>query len=131
MHQPLHVGRGADRGGNLIEAKWFDEKTNVHTIWDDKIIDATKLSFSELAEFIHTKNKKQVADLQDSTVLDWVNESIRYREQVYTVPEPTTSGTYKYAHDNLPLVKLRLGQAGVRLAGLLNEIFAEHSESSQ
>ena len=125
VHQPLHVGRGADRGGNKVDAVWSGEKTNIHAIWDDKIIDASKLSFSELADFIHTNDKDQVTRWQNTVVADWLNESISYRERVYAIPEPTTAGTYRYSYENLPLVKQRLGQAGVRLAGLLNEIFAE------
>lgn len=62
---------------------------------------------------------------QKPTVLDWVNESIGYRKRVYTKPDSTVSGSYRYSYENLPLVKLRLGQAGVRLAGLLNEVFAD------
>ena len=124
IHQPLHVGRSKDRGGNAIDAMWFGDKTNLHTVWDSKMIDSTQLGFSELADFIDTATDKQVAMWQSSTVLEWVRESFDHRERAYTVPDPTTRGSYRYSYKHLPLVKLRLSQAGVRLAGLLNEIFA-------
>ncbi len=125
LHQPLHVGRGKDRGGNTIQTKWFGESVKLHAVWDSKLIDSTELSFSELAEFINKPTDKQVKTWQDSEVLDWVQESIDYREQVYTVPGDSTNDSYKYAYKNLPLVKLRLTQAGVRLAGVLNSVFAD------
>ena len=38
LHQPLHVGNGADRGGNSVRLKWFGESSNLHSIWDTKLI---------------------------------------------------------------------------------------------
>ncbi len=125
LHQPLHVGRGADRGGNSIKTKWFGQDTNLHKIWDSEMIDSTQLSFSEIAEFINSPTPDQIAKWQGSTIRDWVQESLDYRQQVYTPPGPEAKDTYKYAYDNLPLVNLRLTQAGVRLAGVLNDIYSE------
>ena len=34
VHQPLHVGRRADLGGNTVEVTLFGEKTNLHSVWD-------------------------------------------------------------------------------------------------
>jgi hypothetical protein len=124
IHQPLHVGRGADRGGNTIEVKWFEKDTNLRSVWDDKMIDSTKLSFTELSRFTDKASTQEIEKWQDSTVLDWVQESIQYRDQVYRVPESDKYGGYKYSYENLPLAKLRLNQAGVRLAGLLNQIYS-------
>lgn len=124
VHQPLHVGRGPDRGGNSIDVVWFGEKTNLHSLWDEGLIVSTKLSYSELAEFIDTVPADQVRAWQNSTVNDWARESVEYRARVYEVPEPDFKGSYKYAYKNVPLVEQRLVQAGVRLAGVLNSIFA-------
>lgn len=44
VHQPLHVGNGLDRGGNLCDIKWVNPMTgktetdNLHSFWDDKIM---------------------------------------------------------------------------------------------
>ena len=127
-HQPLHIGRAKDRGGNEIGVRWFDEFTNLHSVWDDKMIDSTKLSFTELAHFADTASKEDIKKWQHSTVLDWVRESIGHREQVYTPPDFNEYGGYKYSYENLPLVKLRLNQGGVRLAGLLNEIYSDSGD---
>lgn len=122
VHQPLHVGRGADQGGNLIKTEWFGEETNLHHLWDSDLIESTKLSFSEYALFINKASEKQIHSWQQATVGDWVKESIKYRKRVYQKPEPGIGGSYQYAFRNLPFVELRMQQAGVRLAGLLNSV---------
>jgi len=38
IHQPLHVGFGADEGGNTIEGTYFGDSTNLHQVWDSGII---------------------------------------------------------------------------------------------
>ena len=50
IHQPLHVGGGADRGGNEVKLMWFRVESNLHRIWDSDMIDDTRLSYRELAE---------------------------------------------------------------------------------
>jgi len=45
-----------------------------------------------------------------------------YREQVYNVPEDRQIN-YEYLYYNWDTVTHRLHQAGIRLAGVLNEIY--------
>jgi len=49
IHQPLHVGRHDDQGGNTIQVQWFGAPSNLHKVWDEQLIEAQKLSFSEFA----------------------------------------------------------------------------------
>jgi nuclease S1 len=123
VHQPLHVGRRADRGGNNVEVMWFAEKTNLHSVWDNHLVENEKLSFSEFAAFIDHPTQEEIRTWQGSTFADWVKESKAVREQVYKIGDGKLG--FQYAFDNMPLVKRRLVQAGVRLAGLLNSIFAQ------
>lgn len=127
VHQPLHVGRRADRGGNSIEVTLFNQKTNLHSVWDGGLIESEKLSFSELAAFIDHPTLMELQAWQSAPPADWVKESKAVREQVYKIGDGKLS--FQYAFDNMPLIKQRLLQAGVRLAGLLNSIFAQPSPS--
>jgi heat shock protein HspQ len=122
VHQPLHVGRRADRGGNEIIVLWFSQPSNLHSVWDGGMIDATKLSFSELAEFIDHPTPEEVTAWQRSPYADWIRESFDARAQVYDIGKRDLS--FDYSFRNMPLVEKRLVQAGVRLAGLLNSVFA-------
>ena len=127
VHQPLHVGRRADRGGNQIEVMWFSDKTNLHSTWDSHLIDNEKLSFSEFAEFIDHPTLEELKTWQSGTYADWVRESKDLRARVYQIGDGKLS--FQYAYRNMPTVKRRLLQAGVRLAGLLNSIYASSEPS--
>ncbi|MCX8492043.1 MAG: S1/P1 nuclease [Cyclobacteriaceae bacterium] len=121
IHQPLHVGCCDDRGGNSVKVKWFQSNTNLHTVWDSNMIDDTKLSYTELAGALEEPTTEVLMQWQKASVRDWVSESMTYRKQVYSVGDGNLS--YKYSYKNLDVVKLRLVQAGIRLAGVLNEIY--------
>lgn len=123
VHQPLHVGRRADRGGNSIEVFWFGDKTNLHSVWDSGLVENEKLSFSEFAAFIDHPTQEEIRIWQSAAFADWVRESKAEREKVYKIGDGKLS--FLYVFDNIPLVKRRLVQGGVRLAGLLNSIFAQ------
>ena len=122
IHQPLHVGTGKDRGGNDTEVQWFSEETNLHRVWDSDMIDYTKLSYTEFSTAINHPTKKQLRKWQNSNVLDWARESMELREQVYALPDDGRIG-YRYQYKNRDLLDRQLLKAGVRLAGVLNEIY--------
>ena len=73
---------------------------------------------------------EEIEHYQDSTVEDWANESIVVREHIYNTLYDYTdrdsglpSFSWRYQHDNINLVKDRLLVGGVRLAGILDDIF--------
>lgn len=121
IHQPLHVGGGNDRGGNDVKVSWFRNDSNLHRVWDSDMIDDTKLSYTELAESLGSPDAVQVRLLQKSSVRDWANESMTFRKQVYNIGNGKLG--YSYSYVNFQLVRDRLLQAGIRLAGVLNTIY--------
>jgi hypothetical protein len=121
LHQPLHVGTGADRGGNQVLVTWMGEPTNLHTVWDDKVIESEELSFSELAEFLGHPTPSQVAGWSQGTYVDWAMESMALRPLVYDLGDRRLSWDYRYRA--IPVIHERILQAGVRLAWVLNEIY--------
>lgn len=122
IHQPLHVGTGNDRGGNDIKLQYFWEESNLHRVWDSGIIDNQQLSYTEFTDWIDHAPADSVFAWQADAVTDWAYESMTYREQVYDLPE-NKSLSYSYDFKNIEAVKKRLLQAGIRLAGILNEIY--------
>lgn len=75
LHQPLHVGRGCDRGGGLIEVDWFGDSVNFHNLWDEQLIESENLSYTELADFVDHASAEEIAAYQDSTPIDWTREA--------------------------------------------------------
>ncbi|PRY04599.1 S1/P1 nuclease [Pontibacter ummariensis] len=122
LHQPLHVGTGDDMGGNAVKVEWFGKPSNLHSVWDSGMIDGKNLSYTELTEFLGKPSKEQVKQLQSTSVRDWAHESMTYRDQVYDLPE-NGKLSYRYSYENYDLVEQRLLEAGIRLAGILNNIY--------
>ncbi|MEX1063096.1 MAG: S1/P1 nuclease [Balneolaceae bacterium] len=122
IHQPLHVGTGEDRGGNDVDVQWIGESSNLHSVWDSRMIDSYQLSFTELAAALEQPSEKDIRDWQQSTVRDWAAESAGYRDDVYDLPDNGQIG-YVYRYANFELVERRLLQAGIRLAGVINGIY--------
>ena len=122
IHQPLHVGNGKDRGGNSVRVKWFNDRTNLHSVWDTKMIDGKQFSYTEFANWINHPSDAEVKSWQAASVRDWAMESMSYRDQVYELPVDSTL-RYGYSFKNFDIVKQRVLQAGVRLAGVINEIY--------
>ena len=121
IHQPLHAGHAHDRGGNDINVSFFGDTTNLHSLWDTGLIESRQLSYREFAEFIDTRDAQFIKRHLNSSPADWLKESMVLSKSVYA------SGTgelgYAYIYQQMPHVELRLVQAGVRLAGLLNSIY--------
>jgi len=124
IHQPLHVGTGTDRGGNDVRVQWMGESSNLHRVWDSDMIRSRELSYTELAKEINHPTKDEVKEWQAAGVRDWANESISVRNRVYNLDGSNRLG-YEYRYENFDLVEKRLLQAGVRLAGVLNEIYGK------
>ena len=111
IHQPLHVGRGDDRGGNDVRLQWMGRDSNLHRVWDSDIIDSFQMSYSELAKELDTASPEQVEEWQNSTVRDWAAESMTYRDRIYDLPDNMRIG-YEYRYYNKDIVFKRLLQAG-------------------
>ncbi len=122
VHQPLHVGRGEDLGGNRILLNWFRSSSNLHSVWDEGLIEKQGLAFTELATMIDVASPEEIRDWQDDPLDTWVRESMELRRQVYHFPAlPDLS--YDYAYQNTETANLRLLKGGIRLAGLLDSVF--------
>jgi hypothetical protein len=121
IHQPLHVGGGNDRGGNDVKVMWFRTDSNLHRVWDSDMIDDTHLSYTELGESLEKPSTEKLNALQKSIVRDWATESMSFRKRVYDYGNGKLG--YRYAYVNFEIVRERLLHAGVRLAGVLNEIY--------
>ena len=123
LHQPLHVGLAEDRGGNSIKVEWFGESTNLHHVWDGELIDHQQLSYTEFGNHINRGvDATQVALYQSTGVRVWAQESQDLRAACYDFGKYVNL-KYRYNFRHIETVEDRLLQAGIRLAGLLNEIY--------
>jgi hypothetical protein len=121
LHQPLHVGREEDQGGNKISVTWFDKPTNLHSVWDNALVDFQQYSFIEYTRFLDIAASEDVIAWQQSSLEDWFYESYVLVNKVYaSVPVDGKLG-YKYNYIFQSDLNRQLLKGGVRLAELINE----------
>jgi len=127
LHQPLHIGRKSDRGGNTIELNWFGKKTNLHAIWDEELIDFHKLSYTEYVQFLMNNTLLNKLDFSLSKK-QWVSEALSLRPLLYSSLELIKDSKwknnweYRYVFLTKKVVDEQLYKAGRRLAAHLEEL---------
>jgi len=123
LHQPLHVGRDEDAGGNKIVVYWFEKKTNLHTLWDSMLIEFQQYSYTEYAKLLDIAEPGQVKAWQSSSLEDWFYESHVLSDVIYDASPKEAKLGYKYNYQFQQTLNEQLLKAGVRLAALLNQAF--------
>ncbi len=126
IHQPLHVGRESDRGGNLVPVLTASRETNLHAIWDGEPLRRTAdPSPREQARRLPRPTPLQVNRWQKASPLAWAQESRALRPRVYGFVRQgarPVALSDAYLDGARSLVDQRLLEAGVRLAGRLNAL---------
>lgn len=126
LHQPMHVAHTADKGGNDIKLQWGNNPnpTNLHSIWDTQLIESQELSYTEYAAAINFTTPAQRVEWQKAPISEWIYESSQLANKIYAGVKPDEQiRTYQYIFNNIDTVNQQLLKAGVRLAGVLNQIF--------
>lgn len=123
MHQPMHTGREEDRGGNRIKVTWFGQTTNLHSLWDSKLVDFEKYSYTEYATVLNVLTKNEKKTLQEGVIEDWLYDSHLIANEVYGSVKDGDELSFNYMYKVSPIVNGQLQKAGLRLAKLLNDIF--------
>lgn len=123
VHQPMHVAHADDKGGNDFKVTWFNAPSNLHAVWDSQLIDYQQLSFTEYAAAINHTTPAEIKEWQKAPVAKWLFESNQISETLYTEIKPGDNLNYKYNFTHIGTLNRQLLKAGVRLAGLLNELF--------
>ncbi len=123
LHQPMHIGRLEDKGGNDIQLQWFGRSSNLHRVWDTNMINDYGMSYSELANSLPELNRNERKAIQQGTILNWVEESQDVANQLYESVEVGEKLAYGYSYTWWGTVETQLQKGGLRLAKVLNDIF--------
>ena len=125
IHQPMHMGRASDRGGNRHKVRFFDDETNLHSVWDSRLPSAAH-------SWSHTEWQREIdvlaADEQEALVKggtpdSWGRETWRICRDVYEDTPEDTIISYDYIARWTPVIERQWLKGGLRLADLLNSIF--------
>lgn len=126
VHQPLHAGFAADRGGNDFQINIQREGWNLHSVWDTLIIDSAKLEWPAYRARLEgialtAESQRQAGDGKAPT---WAEESCQIAQRDDFYP-PRHKITGRYLEAKRPQADQRLKLAGERLAALLNRLLGE------
>lgn len=121
---PMHTGHMDDYGGNKVKFDWFGQKTNLHRVWDTDLINARGYSYTEYAEYLENRFdnnfQKAVRMMSEEDIL---LNNYRITNEIYEYQKSWDGNTYHYIYKFADVLELQLYAAGIRLAGLLNEIY--------
>ena len=120
---PMHVAHLDDKGGNGVKMKWFGQNTNLHSVWDGKIIDSKGFTYTEYAQYLHDvygKQKKAVMQMTDEETL---LQTYHLTDDIYTYHSTWNGNAYHYSYYWMDEMEWQLYTAGVKLAQALNAIY--------
>lgn len=140
LHQPLHVGRPGDRGGNDVAVAWFRAPTNLHSVWDSRLVDDEQLSYSEKADWLIARlTPERMRAMISADPRVWMANSIRVRETLYPAADTPTVEVpgrrpgdppqrvpdlgYRYIWQHQASLDDQLARGGLNLAAYLNRLF--------
>jgi len=123
LHQPIHVGRADDRGGNTVELRFRGNVTNLHRFWDTDAIAWADLSRAEYVERMLAGDWAAPATAIAAPVEVWAEESFALREQVYGFGLAGVEPPRAWLDAAADISGRRLALAAARLAATLNDVF--------
>ncbi|MEO5910323.1 MAG: S1/P1 nuclease [Pelobium sp.] len=123
LHQPMHVSREEDQGGNKIKLKFQGRDTNLHSLWDSGLIEYNGWTFTEMATALDHVSDPKIKQWQSDPIIKWLYESYQISSQLYKEVEANPELDYTYYPKHSEIYKTRIQQAGIRLAGMLNVIY--------
>ncbi len=125
IHQPMHMGRLSDRGGNRHNIKYFNSGANLHSVWDSRLPEsAHKWSYTEWQQNIDRANDSEIEEIvAGGTPFSWGKETYLITNKVYEATPEGTNVQYDYIADWTPVIEMQFLRGGLRLADILNEAF--------
>ncbi len=126
IHQPLHVGRWQDRGGNRIAVTVRGKASNLHAVWDGLALSAAaRRRPGDYARRMSAIDEPELKRWQAADPLVWAEESMAMRPAVYAFGSASVPSVLSQRYLDAARIALdqRLAQAGIRLAARLNAAF--------
>ncbi|HEY4063095.1 MAG TPA: S1/P1 nuclease [Puia sp.] len=125
MHQPMHVSREEDKGGNTIQVNYEGKGTNLHSLWDTRLLEHQGMTYEQLAEKYDHATPSEIKKWQSDPLIKWLWESYEISTRLYAEIDAMKSRSIddSYYQAHIGIIQLRIEQAGIRLAGVLNELF--------
>jgi hypothetical protein len=122
IHQPLRCADDGDRGGDDIRLIFLGQQTNLNAVWDSGLLTAAGIGDDRAYAATLTRSVK-AADLvrwRRGSPADWATESYGIARMIHGGSHEARAMQLFYEEDFLPVVRVQIEKAGVRLAAVLN-----------
>lgn len=149
--QPLHAESNYDAGGNDVKLTYFGHRTNLHSVWDSRIVeralqlhvgphysinhDTTRADAKQLDHDISAAERRRWTRVLDDkglkkATIHWVNQAHALARDVAYADLPKTSKhSWKaYQRRAWSVEKRQIQRGGVRLAAALNAILGQEKK---
>lgn len=124
LHQPMHMGRSTDRGGNNVRVKYFGRDANLHGIWDTNLVEsAHKWGYSEWQQQIDRVPEEVELVIIGGNFDDWGQKTVDICRDIYAGIPVNANYSYDEVAEWTPVIEGQLLSGGLRLAHVLNSIF--------
>lgn len=124
LHQPMHMGRSTDRGGNNVKVKYFGRDTNLHGIWDTNLVEsAHKWGYTEWQQQIDRVPEEAEVVIIGGNLDDWGQRTVQICRDIYSGIPANGSFSYDEVAEWSPVIESQLLIGGLRLAHVLNSIY--------
>lgn len=125
LHQPMHISRAEDKGGSTIQLNYNEKGTNLHSLWDTKMLEHEGLTYTQLAAKFDTIAEADIKQWQSDPIIQWIWESYQISSALYPEIEQLSKKVVDdaYYQKHMPTVQKRIQQASIRLSGILNKIY--------
>ena len=120
---PMHTAHLDDLGGNKVKLKWFGQNTNLHSVWDAKIIDSQGYSYTEYAAYLENKYRSERKAIMRMSEADLLIQNYALCNQIYAYQESWSGNAYHYIYHWKDAMERQLYIAGIRLAMVLNRLY--------
>ena len=121
VHQPLHAGRGKDRGGNSFQVQFFERGTNLHALWDIDLVKQIDSDQGKLVRKLKAMRSKTPEQAGKQMIVQAAEESCAIANSARFYPSRTVDN--EYVDFAVPIAMDRMRTAASRLAAILNSAF--------
>ena len=130
IHQPLHVGRPSDRGGNDVKVVFEGRSQNLHALWDTGLFSISHMDYIQDTQYLESLRAWGLApapyDIKEIPFSAIITENMGARDQIYSF-KPSGAGPVvldrQYLTRNQAVLNSHLLKGGKRLAAILNQIY--------
>lgn len=123
LHQPMHTSHADDKGGGTLSVMLMGYHYNLHSLWDEGLIDHEGLSSKQMATAYDTATPEEIRKWQSDDLMIWLWESYQIATILYQEAAENPNFDETYHKEHIIVLQKRIEKGGIRLAGVLNGIF--------